>query len=135
METLKQIYILNNFDEGAAPIMKVNADYLLEHGIHPLTTFKQDYPKSKLLLDIKVDDRDFHIVDRKDLSNIDFITVQGGIHRETILYVLRKAKESHMNVVVDLSGVHDLNDALEDMLLYGVDYVSIDNDDVIQLPN
>lgn len=135
MKTLQQVYVLNDFNECAKPIMKIDTDYLLEYGIHNIMNFKKEYPESELLLDVKLCDSNFHVIERFDLNNIDFITMQGTIHSETILYVLKKAHETHMKVVVDLSGVEDLNDALEDMMIYGVDYVSIDSDDFIKLPN
>lgn len=135
MENLKQVYILNNFEECSTPIMKVNTGYLLENGLGKLLEYKNTNPDTKILLDTKLCDSDYHLVENQELKDIDFITVQGGIHYKTILYVLKKAREAKMEVVVDVSGAMDLNDALEDMMIFGVNYVSIDNDDFIKLPN
>ena len=135
MEVMKQIYVLNDFDETALPIMKVNSEYVLENGITHICKYKKENPSTKVLLDAKIGDFDYHLIENEKLKDIDFITVQATSQYKTISYVLHKAHEANMEVVMDVSGVHNLNDVLENLMLYGVDYVRVDNDDLIKLKN
>lgn len=130
---MKQIYILNQFTQQPSTILKISPIDLMSNGTIKLRQYKDMYPNAKIFVDTKITDADFRLVEDLSLVDADIISVIGTCTNETICYILRKVQAAGKKVVVDLSGSENLNDRMLDMDIYGVDYVSIDNEDFIEL--
>lgn len=123
--TLNQCVELLKETEGYIDIAEVGTPFVIEEGMVPVKTFKQQFKNIEVLADVKIMDAGEYEADKCFEAGADIVTVLGVSHNETIEGVVRSAKKHNGKVMVDMIAVEDLKKRTLEIDQMGVDYICV----------
>lgn len=88
---------------------------------------KEKHPNSKLMMDLKISDEDFLNAKIAFDEGADIVSVLAIADDEVIRNAMVISHSLGKEILIDFIGVQDVESRLEDMDIYGVDYVCLNS--------
>ena len=106
-------------------IVEVGTPFVLREGLKTVTQIKKNFPKHKVLADLKIMDAGEHEAKLAFEAGADIVTVLGVSNNATIKGALKAAKEWGREVMVDMIEVSEIEKRAVEIEQMGVDYLSV----------
>lgn len=111
--------------KGYVDIAEVGTPLVIEQGMGPVRTLKENFPDIEVLADVKIMDAGEYEADKCFEAGADIVTVLGVANDATIKGVIRSAKRQGRKVMVDMIEVKDLAKRTREIDQLGVDYICV----------
>ncbi len=123
--TLNECIDLLNETKGYVDVAEVGTPFVIEQGMVPVKTLKENFPEIEILADAKIMDAGEFEADKCYEAGADIVTVLGVSNNATIEGVVRSAKRYGRKVMVDMIEVKDLAQRTQEIDQLGVDYICV----------
>ena len=123
--TLQECIDLLKETDGYIDIAEVGTPFIIEEGMVPVKTFKEQFPNIEVLADAKIMDAGEYEADKCFEAGADIVTVLGVSHDVTIEGCVRSAKKHGGKIMVDMIAVQDLAARTIEIDQMGVDYICV----------
>lgn len=114
----------NEIKNDESCIINMGLAYYLLGSVDAVNAFHQQYPNAKLMFELKVENED-EILDEKIAfdAGADIVSVSGLADDKTLCEAQEIAEANHAALIMNLTGVKDVESRLEDADLFGIQYV------------
>lgn len=106
-------------------IIEIGTPLIIEHGLRPVTLFKERFPGKLILADVKIMDAGEHEAKLCFAKGADIVSVLGVAHDSTIAGVIKAAKAYGKQVLVDMIDVHDIQTRALEIEKLGADFLCV----------
>ena len=106
-------------------IAEVGTPFIIEEGLEPVRQLKKRFPEIEILADVKIMDAGELEASSCFKAGADIVTVLGVTHDETVLGALKAAKEYNGKIMIDMIGVNNIEERVEQLEALGVDIICV----------
>ncbi|MCQ5271355.1 orotidine 5'-phosphate decarboxylase, partial [Longicatena caecimuris] len=106
--------------KGSVDIAEVGTPLIIEEGMRPVREFKKHFPDIEVLSDAKIMDAGELEAETAIKAGADIVTVLGDSNDETILGAVKEAKKYHVNIMIDMIAVTNLEELTKEIDAMGV---------------
>lgn len=123
--SLEECLALLKETKGMIDVAEVGTPFIIEEGMAPVKTIKENFPSILVLADAKIMDAGEFEADKCFEAGADIVTVLGVSYDETIEGVIKSARKYGKQVMVDMIAVPDLAKRAQEIDEMGVDYICV----------
>ncbi|MDD4570328.1 MAG: 3-hexulose-6-phosphate synthase [Tepidanaerobacteraceae bacterium] len=106
-------------------IVEVGTPFVLREGLKTVTQIKENFPKHRVLADLKIMDAGEHEANLAFEAGADIVTVLGVSNNATIKGAIKAAREWGKEVMVDMIEVSEIEKRAVEIEQMGADYLSV----------